>query len=98
MFWQATFIVSALHQLRTYVQCVGEKMNGKCNFQEGFYSICPTLSINVRQLHDRFHDSSMTTAGAAAEVAVAVSSAAFWRKNSPLSIEQGHLEKWMITP
>ena len=46
--------------------CVGEKMNGKCNFQEGFYSICPTLSINVRQLHDRFHDSSMTTAAAAA--------------------------------
>ena len=45
-----------------YVRCVGEKMNGKCNFQEGFYSICPTLSINVRQLHDRFHDSSMTTA------------------------------------
>ena len=46
--------------------CVGEKMNGKCNFQEGFYSICPTLSINVRQIHDRFHDSSMTTVGAAA--------------------------------
>ena len=51
--------------------CVGEKMNGKCNFQEGFYSICPTLSINVRQLHDRFHDSSMTTAAAAFPDAVA---------------------------
>ena len=58
--------------------CVGEKMNGKCNFQEGFYSICPTLSINVRQLHDRFHDSSMTTAAFSDAVA------AVRQKNSPL--------------
>ena len=62
---------STMQYVCTVCVCVGEKMNGKCNFQEGFYSICPTLSINVRQLHDRFHDSSMTTAAAAFPDAVA---------------------------
>ena len=58
----SSFLLCINYVVCMYVVCVGEKMNGKCNFQEGFYSICPTLSINVRQLHDRFHDSSMTTA------------------------------------
>ena len=42
-----------------YVRCVGEKMNGKCNFQEGFYSICPTLSINVDTVPAVVDDSAL---------------------------------------
>ena len=75
----SSFLLCINYVVCTVCVCVGEKMNGKCNFQEGFYSICPTLSINVRQLHDRFHDSCMTTAAAFPAAVVAV-----WQKNSPL--------------